>query len=58
MSNLKTIKVKKQLRYDFDHEHIYETKTGNTVSEMSFEEVLNKILKENEDIGKIEGGAL
>jgi hypothetical protein len=58
VSNLKTIKVKKQLRYDFDHEQIYDTKTGDTVAEMSFEEVLNKILKENEDIGKIEEGAL
>ena len=39
--------IEKTYNYDFDHDKIYDTKTGSTVAEISIEGVLSKIFKED-----------
>lgn len=37
-------------KFDFDNNEIFDTKTGKTVAEITFKEVLDKILKEGDVI--------
>lgn len=39
--------IRQPYNYDFDHDKIYDTKTGVTVAEIGIEGVLNKIFKED-----------
>ncbi len=39
--------IRQPYNYDFDHDKIYDTRTGGTVAEISIEEVLSKIFKED-----------
>lgn len=45
---IKPVPKVEQTKFDFDNNEIYNIKTGRTVAEMTFKEVLDKILEEGD----------